>query len=403
MPELSLAGKAVSARALIFDKDGVLVDFHRFWGAVCDARVSGVARRAGLSPEAASILTRELGVERGRVDPTGPLAVGTRLEEETVASAYLYRHGMTWLEARHLVEEAFDAAEAGLDWTLTVRPLGPLVDTFRRLREHGWVLAIATSDLTRNAVRHAELLGISDMLGAVVGADSVARSKPHPDLVLACCERMGVAPSETVVIGDTLADLLMARSAGSAAAIGVTSGVSDGEALSPHADLVLEGTWELPPRSREGALPAGPAISARERYVLSTDGASRGNPGPAGIGVVLAREDGAVIREIAEPLGETTNNVAEYRALIRGLQEAERLGIRRLRVRSDSQLVIRQLQGTYAIRNEALLPLYHAVRELLGSFREVDLHHVERAQNAHADALANEGASRNPGPSDRGG
>lgn len=403
MPELVLPGRAVPGRALIFDKDGVLVDFHRFWGAICDARVAGVARRAGLSPEEAATLTRELGVDRGRVDPTGPLAVGTRLEEETVASAYLYRRGMTWLEARRLVEEEFDAAEAGLDWTVTVRPLGPLLDTFRRLRRQGWALAIATSDLTRNAARHAELLGIADLLGAIVGADSVGRSKPHPDLVLACCERLGIAPSETVVIGDTLADLLMARSAGSAAAIGVTSGVSEALSLAPHADAVLEGTWELPERSREGAPPAGPALSAQERYVLSTDGASRGNPGPAGLGVVLAREDGTVIREIAEPLGETTNNVAEYRALIRGLKEAERLGIRRLLVRSDSQLMIRQLQGSYAIRNEALLPLYHAVQELLRSFREVDLFHVERAQNTHADALANEGVSQNQGPSPWGG
>ncbi|MNX07172.1 14.7 kDa ribonuclease H-like protein [compost metagenome] len=400
MPELLLPGGPVKGRALIFDKDGVLVDFHRFWGEVSRLRVAEVAARANLSEEEAQTLTRELGIIDGKVDPTGPLAVGTRREEEAIASAFLYRRGMPWIAASPLVEEAFDAAEGDIDWTMAVQSLGDVRETMRRLAEDGWMLAIATSDLTRYAVRHAELLGIDGFMGAIAGADSVPRSKPHADLVIACCEALGVAPSETIVIGDTLADLLMADAAGCAAAIGVTSGVSPAETLAPYADAVLEGAWELPALSRPTPAPAAAAIAAAAiapeiRYLLHTDGASKGNPGPAGLGVVLSTEDGEVIREIAEPLGIKTNNAAEYHAVIRGLVEAQRMGIRKLTLRSDSELVIRQLQGAYAVRHEILVPLYHQVRDLLGNFKDVRLEHIEREQNVRADALANDGVLSN--------
>jgi len=404
MPQLMLPGGPVTGQALIFDKDGVLVDFHAFWGEVSRLRVSEVCARAELGDEDAHALIRELGIVDGKVDPTGPLAVGTRREEEAIASAFLYRRGMSWIDARPLVEEAFDAAEGALDWTQAVKGLGEVRETLRALAEQGWKLAIATSDLTRYAERHAEMLGIAEFMGAIAGSDAVARSKPHADLVLACCETLGVAPSESIVIGDTLADLLMARAAGCAAAVGVRSGVSLDDGLTEHADIVLDGTWELPALSRPSpAAPAAPHVAAEQRYVLHTDGASKGNPGPAGLGAVLSTEDGTVIREIAEPLGNTTNNVAEYRAVIRGLQEAQHLGIRRLILRSDSQLVIRQLQGSYAVRHAMLLPLYHQVRDLLGNFKEVRLEHVERAQNARADALANEGVLSNQEAAPQGG
>lgn len=395
MPTLRLPDREVTGRALIFDKDGVLVDFHRFWGEVSRRRVEEVALRTGLDAADRQRLIRELGIVAGRVDPSGPLSVGTRVEAQAIASAFLYRRGRSWLEAAPLVEEAFDAAEASLDWDVAVQPLGDVAGALTALREQGWKLAIATSDRTRNAERHAERLGIATLMGAIAGSDSVSRSKPHADLVLACCEALGVAPGESIVIGDTLADLMMARAAGSAAAIGVTCGVSDAQTLSAQADAVLEGVWQIPAISRPSKPSDGPAIDPSRCYVLATDGASRGNPGPAGIGLVLSTEEGAVIRELALPLGVTTNNVAEYRALIRGLQEAERLGIRRLIVRSDSELVIRQLEGRYAVRHDALIPLYHEAQNLIGNFRELRLEHVDRARNARADALANEGAKQN--------
>lgn len=397
MPELLLPQGPVFGRALIFDKDGVLVDFHRFWGEVSRMRVSELARRTGLEDTECQALTRELGILDDRVDPTGPLAVGTRIEEETIAAAFLYRRGMPWIQARPLVEESFDTAEDAIDWNTAVQGLGNVPEIFRKLSEDGWKLAIATSDLSRNASRHAEILGITPYVSAIAGSDSVSRSKPHADLVLSCCEAMGVPPGECLVIGDTLADLGMAQAANAAAGIGVLSGVSPRETLEGHADAILEGIWELPDLSRGTPHLASPEIDPSHTYVIHTDGASRGNPGPAGIGVVIAHENVGILREISESLGIATNNVAEYQAVIRALDEAERLGIRKITLRSDSELVINQLKGTYRVRNEALLPLYHQALKRLGSFRDVRLEHVPRKQNARADALANDGIKADQG------
>lgn len=119
------------------------------------------------------------------------------------------------------------------------------------------------------------------------------------------------------------------------------------------------------------------------------DGASRGNPGPAAIGVVLL-ENGAPVREIAETIGVTTNNVAEYRALLRGLEEAGRRGARTLRVCSDSELVVRQLSGQYKVRSAQLAPLHRSALARMRHFQRVTVIHVPREENQGADALANQ-------------
>jgi ribonuclease HI len=128
-----------------------------------------------------------------------------------------------------------------------------------------------------------------------------------------------------------------------------------------------------------------------KRVVINCDGAARGNPGPAGAGAVVVAEDGAVLAEVAEGLGETTNNVAEYTAAIRGLEEAERLGAREVLLRSDSLLMINQLTGRFRVKTAHLRPLHDRVRELVRAFDRVDFEHVRRERNVEADRLANQG------------
>lgn len=129
-------------------------------------------------------------------------------------------------------------------------------------------------------------------------------------------------------------------------------------------------------------------MAAEREVVVCFDGASRGNPGRAAIGVVVL-EDGVPIREIAETIGETTNNVAEYRALLRGLQEAAALGARAVRICSDSELVVRQLEGQYRVRSAALAPLHREALLRMRQFDRVAVVHVPRTHNRGADALAN--------------
>jgi ribonuclease HI len=125
--------------------------------------------------------------------------------------------------------------------------------------------------------------------------------------------------------------------------------------------------------------------------VLWTDGAARGNPGPAGIGVMLKTVTGEVLAAEGQFVGHTTNNVAEYRALLLGLERALERGIKRLEVRADSELLINQLLGKYRVKNAGLRPLHQRATELLRRFEAVSLLHVRRKHNAEADRLANQG------------
>jgi ribonuclease HI len=138
------------------------------------------------------------------------------------------------------------------------------------------------------------------------------------------------------------------------------------------------------PARRDGARAA-----AGGELTVCLDGASRGNPGAAALGVVVLR-DGVPVREIGEAIGVATNNVAEYRALLRALREAAALGARTVRVQSDSELLVRQLLGRYKVRNAALVPLHREALVLMRRFERVRIVHVPRGQNAAADALANQ-------------
>lgn len=124
------------------------------------------------------------------------------------------------------------------------------------------------------------------------------------------------------------------------------------------------------------------------KLVLRPDGASRGNPGPAALGVVLEDASGRVLREVSEAIGIATNNVAEYRAVLRGLEEAKRLGAQEVEIRTDSELVARQLAGRYRVRDPELRRWFEAVQRYMRAFREVQVRSVPRSENARADRLA---------------
>ncbi len=131
-----------------------------------------------------------------------------------------------------------------------------------------------------------------------------------------------------------------------------------------------------------------------DAWTAYVDGAARGNPGPAGIGIVIADGSGSVVKEIAEPLGRTTNNVAEYTAMIRALEEARSLSCSSIRVYTDSELMARQLNGIYTVKSAHLVPLYQRARLLLGQFETAVVTHVRRELNRRADALSNIGADK---------
>jgi ribonuclease HI len=122
---------------------------------------------------------------------------------------------------------------------------------------------------------------------------------------------------------------------------------------------------------------------------LNTDGGARGNPGPAGIGVVIRDETGLIIYQHGGYIGEATNNTAEYQALIKALTEAHNLGATAVRINMDSELIVRQMTGQYKIKEPSLQQLAQKVVRLLQHFSEYSFHHVRREFNKDADKLVN--------------
>ncbi len=126
-----------------------------------------------------------------------------------------------------------------------------------------------------------------------------------------------------------------------------------------------------------------------DKLTIFTDGAARGNPGPAAIGVVIKDEKGNTVAAISRCLGNTTNNQAEYRGIIAALEKAVSLGARQVMVYSDSELMVKQINGQYRIKNAALQPLHAEVVKLTGRLENFKISHIRREQNKEADALAN--------------
>jgi ribonuclease HI len=126
------------------------------------------------------------------------------------------------------------------------------------------------------------------------------------------------------------------------------------------------------------------------KLVANVDGGSRGNPGPAAIGVVIADEHGVVVEEVAETIGVATNNVAEYKAVLRAIERAAALGAQELELIGDSELVCKQVLGLYKVKHEAMKPLFLEAISGLKAFPKWSFRTVPRAQNSGADALVNQ-------------
>ncbi|KAB3538626.1 ribonuclease HI family protein [Alkaliphilus pronyensis] len=126
------------------------------------------------------------------------------------------------------------------------------------------------------------------------------------------------------------------------------------------------------------------------KAIIYTDGGSRGNPGEAGIGVLIQDSEGNILKEISQYIGKQTNNVAEYKALSRGLEAAIDMGLKDVTCFLDSELVVKQIKGEYRVKNEGLIPLYNMIIPLIKKFEAFEISHIRRENNKHADKLANE-------------
>jgi ribonuclease HI len=126
-----------------------------------------------------------------------------------------------------------------------------------------------------------------------------------------------------------------------------------------------------------------------DKIIIFTDGACRGNPGEAGIGIVILKQ-GKTIKEISEYIGKATNNIAEYAALLRGLKESAILNAKHVEAYSDSELLVKQINGEYQIKNQGLKPIFRHIQSQINNLSSFSIKHIPRERNAAADKLANQ-------------
>jgi ribonuclease HI len=253
------------------------------------------------------------------------------------------------------------------DGSRIARRVGVLPGSGRSLlQEAAGLDALITGDLTYHDAERAEELGVTLIC------------VPHDELEWWCLRRW--------------AGVLRVELAGSGVEVGLSeawrspwSSVSVEAGRANGASVNGVGGGET--HAGSGAMADSPGSGRRLR--LRVDGGSRGNPGPGAIGVILEDAGGTILQTLGRTIGVCTNNVAEYRALLAGLEMAHGAGAHELEILADSELLVKQLRGEYRVKNEGLKPLHREALEWLQRFSRVSIRHVPRAENAGADRLVN--------------
>ncbi len=225
-------------RGILFDKDGTLIDFFATWVAAYRVVADEVAALSG-DPSLADGLLRAGGYDpaTGELDPASPLACGTNDEIAALWSAHpgVARH----LDLRHAVSQGF--GRFGIKPTAVT----DLPRLFRRLKARGYRLGVATNDHEAPTLESLDYLGVRDALDFVAGADSGFGGKPGPGMLHGFCRATGLGAAEVAVVGDTVADLAMARAGGAGLGIGVLTGAAKGDGLAGLADHVIASVEEV--------------------------------------------------------------------------------------------------------------------------------------------------------------
>ncbi|MFS0725701.1 HAD family hydrolase [Paenibacillus sp. 1P07SE] len=237
MYELIVKGQRQRIGALVFDKDGTLLDMLSMWGTWSGYMHQEFRHRLesrGLAARAADLaslwgLMQDGNGEASGYDRQGPLAMGTMDELYTLLTWEGYRAGLSWGEAKQLVYACSRAADEAMERERPARLIGGAGAFLEQCRAAGLPLALVTADETGAALRHLDWLGLDGVFDAVIGTDQAERGKPFPDLLLLACSRLGIPPAQTAVIGDTNGDMMMGRAAGSPVriALDLTAGGED--------------------------------------------------------------------------------------------------------------------------------------------------------------------------------
>jgi phosphoglycolate phosphatase len=232
---------------VIFDKDGTLIELFHYWSQMVALRARLICEALGMGAEHEAGLRWALGVDEGagRLRPGGPVGLKTR--KVVLGAATDYLDGIGRRNALPVCEQAFERADeiSSGDPGRFIRPIRGAVALVRTLHENGCRVALATVDVSRRARLAMEFMGVNDALDLVVGGEEVARSKPDPEMIHLILDRLRVASSQAVMVGDALTDIQMGRSAGLKASVGVLTGYATRDQMQAVTPLVARDVSEL--------------------------------------------------------------------------------------------------------------------------------------------------------------
>lgn len=229
------------AHAIIFDKDGTLIDFNAMWGGWTIYLAQQLEQASGLNVRAALCLAFGYDETNNQVLAAGKVASFPMGQLRLLTVEVMQSLGLSASRAEEIVAECWSPP----DPVTLAKPLTDLNDLFGRLQERKIKIAIATADDRAPTEAMLASFGVADYLSAIVCADDGIPSKPQPDMVLTLCERMNVDPAKVIVIGDTTSDLKMARAAGAGLCVGALSGVSKSADLIHYADALVNSIDDL--------------------------------------------------------------------------------------------------------------------------------------------------------------
>ncbi|MBN1580318.1 MAG: HAD family hydrolase [Anaerolineae bacterium] len=234
------------ADLVVFDKDGTLLDFEFMWGRLIEAWVERLAAVRG-DDSLPKAIVEALGydLERHRTRPESPLSIATTEQVQTIVAATLYRHGVGWSEAESLSSSLYERTLADLSLADLIRTAGDVVGLMTQLRKNDVHVAVITTDHRAETEETLHILQVDHLIEILYCGDDGIPWKPAPDTFLATCEQLRVSPGRAVMVGDTLADLLMGQRASAGLKVGVLSGAGDPALLQRHADIVLRSIDEI--------------------------------------------------------------------------------------------------------------------------------------------------------------
>jgi phosphoglycolate phosphatase len=244
---LNVGSLSFDADLAVFDKDGTLIDFEYAWGR---QTVAGVERLMAAVPGGAALrrdVYRSLGYnpQTHRTAGNGPLATASIGKLRTIVACVLYQHSFAWDEAEAHARNSFEAGLTSIPLKELIRPAADVRRLVNDLCQAHVRLAVVTTDDRLPTLETLTLLGIADQVDFLACGDDQIPLKPAPDAVLNACAHLSIAPARTLVVGDTVADMLMAKHAGAGLRAAVLSGVGDRDGLAAYADVVLDSVADI--------------------------------------------------------------------------------------------------------------------------------------------------------------